>query len=169
MYVCLYVCIYAFLHFPFAPQYFPEKYGFPAFSQRGCPKTPSFARCSAKGRRKPKLAKKSQKGESSLGPLFCNTGSPKAMFTGTLSNCRAVWGTPAPLALRPTAGVPIPEENWHPVVDLVPGSIPESPICQYGGLDDGLSLVACVDCASGKAVCKPFYQCTMSRVTVQMT
>ena len=31
--------------------------------------------------------------------------------------------------LRPTAGVPIPEGNWYPVVvevvDLVPGSIPE--------------------------------------------
>ena len=50
-------------------------------------------------------------------------------------------------------------------VDLVG----KSPICQYGRVEDGLSLVACVDCESCEAVCKPFYQCTMSRMTVQMT
>ena len=30
--------------------------------------------------------------ESSLGPLFCDTGSPKTTFSGTPSNCRAVGG-----------------------------------------------------------------------------
>ena len=57
--------------------------------------------------------------------------------------------------VRPTVGVP----------RIYAG---ESPICQYGGLEDGLSLVGCVDCESCEAVCKPFYQCTMSRMTVQM-
>ena len=35
---------------------------------------------------------KSRQGESSLGPLFCDTGSPKTTFSGTSSNCRAVRG-----------------------------------------------------------------------------
>ena len=35
---------------------------------------------------------KSRQGESSLGPLFCDTGSPKTTFSGTSSNCRAVLG-----------------------------------------------------------------------------
>ena len=90
------VCMYVSLHFPFAPQYFPQKkHGFPAFSQRGRPKTLSFSRFSAKGCRKPKPAKKPA-GESSLGPLFCDTGSPKTTFSGTSSNCRAVRGGPPP-------------------------------------------------------------------------
>ena len=40
--------------------------------------------------------------------------------------------------MRPTAGVPIPEGNWYPVVvevvDLVPGSIPER--VQYANMED---------------------------------
>ena len=40
--------------------------------------------------------------------------------------------------MRPTAGVPIPERNWNPVVvevvDLVPGSIPER--VQYASMED---------------------------------
>ena len=40
--------------------------------------------------------------------------------------------------LRPTAGVPIPEGNWYPVVvevvDLVPESIPER--VQYANMED---------------------------------
>ena len=80
------------LHFPSAPQYFQQKNtGFPAFSQLGRPKTQSFSRFSAKGGRNPKPAK-SRQGESSLGPLFCDTGSPKTTFSGTSSNCRAVLG-----------------------------------------------------------------------------
>ena len=68
-----------------------KKHGFPAFSQLGRPKTQSFSRFSAKGGRNPKPAK-SRQGESSLGPLFCDTGSPKTTFSGTSSNCRAVLG-----------------------------------------------------------------------------
>ena len=59
---------------------------FPAFSQLGRPKTQSFSRFSAKGGRNPKPAK-SRQGESSLGPLFCDTSSPKTTFSGTSSNC----------------------------------------------------------------------------------
>ena len=40
--------------------------------------------------------RKSRQGESSLGPLFCDTGSPKTTFGGTSSNCRAVRGGPPP-------------------------------------------------------------------------
>ena len=39
---------------------------------------------------------KSRQGESSLGPLFCDTGSPKTTFSGTSSNGRAVRGGPPP-------------------------------------------------------------------------
>ena len=60
--------------------------------------------------------------------------------------------------LRPTAGVPIPERNWYPVVvevvDLVPGSIPERvhnmPIWRIGG------WIVPGGCYTCKAVCKPF-------------
>ena len=67
------------LHFPFAPQYFPQNNaGFPAFSQLGRPKTQTFSIFSAKGGRNSKPAK-SRQGESSLGPLFCDTGrSPRS-------------------------------------------------------------------------------------------
>ena len=63
------------LHFPFAPQYFPQKKHvfytfFSAFSQRGRPKTQSFPRFSAKGGRKPKPPKEPA-GGIELGPLFC--------------------------------------------------------------------------------------------------
>ena len=68
------------LHFPFAPQYFPQKNAvFPAFSQLGRPTKKSFSRFSAKGGRNPKPAK-SRQGESSLAPLFCDTGSPKTVI-----------------------------------------------------------------------------------------
>ena len=62
-----------FLAFPLGSPVFPA-----AFSQRGHPKTQSFSRFSAKASRKPKPAK-SRQGESSLGPLFCDTGSPKVI------------------------------------------------------------------------------------------
>ena len=47
-----------------------------------------FSRFSVKGGRKAK----SRHGDSSLGPLFCDTGSPKTTFSGTSSNFRAVRG-----------------------------------------------------------------------------
>ena len=49
-----------------------------------------FSRFSAKGGRKPKPAK-SRQGDSILGPLFCDTGSPKTTFSG---NYGAVRGGP---------------------------------------------------------------------------
>ena len=80
------------LALPLCSPVFPAKITVvPAFSKRGRPKTLSFSRFSAKGCRKPKPAK-SRQGESSLGPLFCDTGSPKTTFSGTSSNCRAVRG-----------------------------------------------------------------------------
>ena len=90
--VCMYVCMHACMHVCMSR----KKHGFfPAFSQRGRPETLSFSRFSANGCRKPKPAK-SRQGESSLGPLFCGTGSPKTTFSGTSSNCRAVRGGPPP-------------------------------------------------------------------------
>ena len=55
------------LSFPFSSPVFPRKINtvFPAFSQKGCQKTQSFSRSSAKGGRKPKPAK-SRQGDSSL-------------------------------------------------------------------------------------------------------
>ena len=80
-----------FLAFPLFSPIFPAKHAvFPAVSQLGRLKTQIF---SAKGGRNPKPAK-SRQGESSLGPLFCDTGSPKTTFSGTSSNCRAVRGGP---------------------------------------------------------------------------
>ena len=94
--VCMYVCMYVSLPFPFAPQYFPQKNTvFPAFSQRGRPKTLSFSRFRQKDAGSPSQ-QKSRQGESSLGPLFCDTGSPKTTFSGASSNCRAVRGGPPP-------------------------------------------------------------------------
>ena len=91
MYVCMYPCTS-----PLLPSISRKKNTvFPAFSQRGRPKTLSFSRFSAKGCRKPKPAKKPA-GGIELGPLFCDTGSPKTTFSGTSSNCRAVRGGPPP-------------------------------------------------------------------------
>ena len=51
--VCMYVCMYVYI------LALPQKNTvFPAFSQRGRPKTLSFSRFSVKGCRKPKPAKK---------------------------------------------------------------------------------------------------------------
>ena len=47
-------------------------------------------------------------------------------------------GASTVVIVTPTAGVPIPEGNWYPVVvevvDLVPGSIPER--VQYANMED---------------------------------
>ena len=85
------LCSVAFLscrHFLFPPLMSLHFLAFPLCS-------PLFPRFSAKGGRKPKPAK-SRQGEWSLGPLFCNTGSPKTTFSGTSSNFRAVRGPPPP-------------------------------------------------------------------------
>ena len=82
---------------PFAPQYSPQKKKarfFQRFRKDDVKTTQSFSRCSAKGGRKPKPAK-SRQGDSSLGPLFCDTGSPKATFSG-MSSARYVPPPPNP-------------------------------------------------------------------------
>ena len=59
MYVCMHVCMYACMHSCMYVCISRQKNTvFPAFSQRGRPKTSSFSRFSAKGCRKPKPAKK---------------------------------------------------------------------------------------------------------------
>ena len=60
------------LHFPSAPQYFQQKTRFSSVFTIRTSKNTEFSRFSAKGGRNPKPAK-SRQGESSLGPLFCDT------------------------------------------------------------------------------------------------
>ena len=87
-----------FLAFPLCSPVFPAKNTvFPAFSQRGHPKTQSFSRFSAKGCRKP-----SRQGESSLGRL------PEDYVSGTSSNYRAVRGGPPVQA----SGHPLSSLRW---------------------------------------------------------
>ena len=72
MHVCMYVmlCMYVCMHVyvcilapPLCSRVFPaKKHCFPAYSQRGRPKTLGFFRFSAKGCRKPKTAKKPARG-----------------------------------------------------------------------------------------------------------
>ena len=83
------------LHFPFAPQYFPQKKTrcCQRFRKEDVTKTQSFSTFSARRGGKPKPAK-SRQGDSSLGSLFCGTSSPRTTFSGTLSNDRAVRGDP---------------------------------------------------------------------------
>ena len=73
---------------PWLPRIFHKNTVFPAFSQRGHPKTQSFPDFLQKQAGNPHQ----QKGESSLGPLFCDAGSPKTTFSGTSSNRCAVRG-----------------------------------------------------------------------------
>ena len=93
----MYVCMYVSLHFPFAPQYFPQKqHGFPSVFAKRTSKNIEFFQIFGKRMQEAQASKKSRQGESSLGPLFCDTGSPKTTFSGTSSNCRAVRGGPPP-------------------------------------------------------------------------
>ena len=70
-----------FLAFPLCSPVFRKNTVFPAFSQRGRQK-PEFLQ----------IFGKRWQVNSSLEPLFCDTGSPKTTFSGTSSNCRAVRG-----------------------------------------------------------------------------
>ena len=86
--------MYVSLHFPFAPQYFPQKARFSCvFANRTTKNIEFFPDFRQKDARSPSQPK-SRQGESSLGPLFCDTGSPKTTFSGTSSSCRAVCGGP---------------------------------------------------------------------------
>ena len=87
---------------PLLPNISRKKHGFSSVFAE-------FSRFSAKGGRNPKPAK-SRQGESSLGPLFCDTGSPKTTFSGTSSNCRAVRGGGGGGGREKKAGLPV--EGW---------------------------------------------------------
>ena len=94
----MYVCMYVSLHFPLAPQYFPQNKKtrfFQRFRKEDVQKHRVFPDFRQKDAGSPRQ-QKSRQGESSLGPLFCDTGSPKTTFGGTSPNCRAVRGGPPP-------------------------------------------------------------------------
>ena len=92
--VCMYVCILAL---PLCSPVFPVKrHGFSSvFAKRTSKNIEFFPDFRQKDAGSPSQ-QKSRQGESSLGPLFCDTGSPKTTFSGTSSNCRAVRGGPPP-------------------------------------------------------------------------
>ena len=77
------------LAFPLFSPIFPS-----VFAKRTSTNTEFFSTFSATGGKKPKPAK-SRQGDSSLGPLLCDTGSPKTTFSGTSYYC-AVRGPPPP-------------------------------------------------------------------------
>ena len=103
------------LALPLCSPVFPEKNTvFPAFSQRGRPKTLSFSRFSAKGCRKPKPAKKPAGGIEPGTPVLWNV----------IKLPRGTWGTPPP----PLPPPPPPPKIY--VIDIGRG----------GGLGGGVIL-----------------------------
>ena len=91
MYVCLYVCMYPCTS-PWLPSISRKKtLFFQRFRKDDVQKHRVFPDFRQKDAGSPSQ-QKSRQGESSLGPLFCDTGSPKTTFSGTSSNCRAVLG-----------------------------------------------------------------------------
>ena len=102
--------MYVSLHFPFAPQYFPQKKrGFSSVFAKRTSKNIEFFQIFGKRMQE---AQASKKAESSLGPLFCDTGSPKTTLSGTSSNCRAVRGGPPP-----------PQKKKNDVIDVGRGGV----------------------------------------------
>ena len=87
MYVCMYPCT-----FPLLPSISRKKSVFAKRTSKNIEFFPDFRQKDAGS----PSQQKSRQGESSLGPLFCDTGSPKTTFSGTSSNCRAVRGGPPP-------------------------------------------------------------------------
>ena len=83
--------MYVSWHFPFAPQYFPQKGRFSCVFAKRTTKNIEFFQIFGKRMQESQASQKAGR-ESSLGPLFCDTGSPKTTFSGTSSNCRAVRG-----------------------------------------------------------------------------
>ena len=105
MHVCMYACMYVGMHacihacmyvFPAKKTRFSS-----VFAKRTSKNIEFFPDFRQKDAGSPSQ-QKSRQGESSLGPLFCDTGSPKTTFTGTSSNCRAVRGGPPPLPPQKT-------------------------------------------------------------------
>ena len=91
----MYVCMYVSLHFPFAPQYFPqETHGFSSVFARRTSKNIEFFQIFGKRMQEAQASKKAGRGNRAWDPLFCDTGSPKTTLSGTSSNCRAVRGGP---------------------------------------------------------------------------
>ena len=105
--VCLYVCMYPCTS-PLLPSISRKKHCFSGVFAKMMSKKrrvfPDFRQNDAGS----PSQQKSRQGESSLGPLFCDTGSPKTTFSGTSSNCRAVLGgggaPPPPPRIRRRAG-----------------------------------------------------------------
>ena len=89
MYACMYPCIS-----PLLPRIFRKKsWFFQRFRKEDVQQHRVFLDFRQKDAASPSQ-QKSRQGESSLGPLFCDTGSPKTTWSGTSSNCRAVRGGP---------------------------------------------------------------------------
>ena len=92
-----------FLTFPLCSQYFPQKtWFFQRFRKEDVQKHRVFPDCGQKEAVNPNQ-QKSWQGESSLGPLFCDSGSP---ISGTSSNHRAVRGPPHPPPPFPGTNTP---------------------------------------------------------------
>ena len=73
-----------FLHFPFAPQYFPQN-GFSSVFAIRTSKNTEFFQIFGKRRQEPQTSKEPAGRIEPGTPLFCNTGSPKTTFSGTRS------------------------------------------------------------------------------------
>ena len=98
----MYVCMYVSLHFPFAPQYFPQKNTvFPAFSQRGRPKTLSFFQIFGNRMQEAQASKKAGRGNRAWDPCFA---------------------TPAPRRLRLVERHPPPKKQNY-VIDVGRGGV----------------------------------------------
>ena len=69
--------MYVSLHFSFAPQFFLQKHGFSSVFSKRTSKNTEFFQIFGKRMQEAQASKKSRQGESSLGPLFCDSGSPK--------------------------------------------------------------------------------------------
>ena len=75
----MYVCMYVSSHFPFAPQYFPQKNTvFPAFLQRGRPKTYEFFQIFGKRMQEAQASKKAGRGNRAWDPCFA-TPAPRRL------------------------------------------------------------------------------------------
>ena len=114
MYVCMYVCMYPCTS-PLLPSISRKKNTvFQRFRREDVQKHRIFPDFPQEDAGSPSQ-QKSRQGESSLGPLFCDTGSPKTTFSGTSSNCRAVRGGPPP--------PPPPPQKKTYVIDVGRGGV----------------------------------------------
>ena len=96
MYVCMHVCMYACMHSCMYVCISRKNTIFPAFSQRGRPKTLSFSRFSAKGCRKPKPAKMPAGGIEPGTPVLRHRLPEDYVSWNVIKLPRGTWGTPPP-------------------------------------------------------------------------